>query len=68
MEEGGQLYTYVILSLEKEYAVTIRQEEVWCVMLFSRKKSNSYNASICTDVQDDESGAEAYGSLTSLKR
>jgi len=68
MEEGGQLNTYVILSLEKEYAVTIRQEKVWCVMLFSRKKSNSYSASICTDVQHNKNGAEAYGSLTSLKR
>jgi hypothetical protein len=59
MEEGGQLHTYVILSLEKEYPATTRQEEVWCVMLFSRKKSDFYNGSICIDVQDDESGAEA---------
>lgn len=58
MENGGQLHTYVTLSMEKEYLVTIWQEEVWCVM-FSRKKSDFYNGSICIDVQDAESGAEA---------
>jgi hypothetical protein len=43
----------------EEYPITIRQEEVWCVMWFSRKKSDFYIASICIYVQDDESGAEA---------
>lgn len=68
MEEDDQLHTYVTLSLEKEYPIPFREEDVWCVMFFTRKKSDFYIVPNCIDVQDDERVTEALRSMTSLKR